>query len=161
MTIQAAIDQVDEMKPNSIDLEKKITWLSKLDQMIWNEVFTKHVIPLPGTQQNVTVQDGYWPDPLSPDPIREKPLYVVPSDQDITPPKPEYGNETDTGTELLVESPYDDMYPLYLAARIDLVNQEFDLYGNNQALYNNAYQTYVDYVHRTYPQRVRRTRWKL
>ena len=159
MTIQAAIDQVDRMKPNSIEHEEKITWLSKLDQMIWNEVFTKHVIPAPGTTPAYTVQDGYWPDPLSPDPIREKPLYVLP-DQDLIP-KPNYGNETDTSTELLVESPYDDLYPLYLAARIDLVNQEFDLYGNNQQLYNNAYQTYVDYVHRTYPQRVRRTRWKL
>ena len=160
MTIQSAIDRVDRMKPNSIAPEEKINWLSKLDQMIWNEVFTKHVIPAPGAGQAVTVRDGYWPDPLSPDPIREKPIYV-PSGQDITPANPSYGNETDPSTELLVESPYDDLYPLYLAARIDVVNQEFDLYGNNQALYNNAYQTYVDYVHRTYPQRVRKTRWKL
>lgn len=159
MTIQEAIDRVDRMKPNQLEPEEKINMLCKLDQMIWNEIFTKYKI---GYQESVQPQpDGYWPDPLSPDPISEKPQHRTPSISDIVPPKPLYTNETDTSTELLVESPYDDVYPFYLAAKIDLINQEFDLYSNNQALYNNAYQTYVDYVHRTYPPRARRTRWQL
>lgn len=160
MTIQEAINQVDRMKPNAITADEKIGWLSHLDQMIWNEVFTRHVIPAPGEQPEYTTQDGYWPDPLSPDPIREKPI-IVPAGQTITPPKPEYTSDTDTDTQLLVESPYDDIYPYYLASKIDVVNQEYDLYASNSQLYNNAYQTYVDYVHRTYPQRYHRTRWIL
>ena len=160
MTIQEAITQVNQMKPNVITQAQKIAWLSNLDQMIWNEIFTRHVIPADGTTPEYTTTDGYWPDPLSPDPIRERPI-IVPASETITPAKPEYTAQTAVSTKLLVESPYDELYPFYLAAKIDLVNQEFDLYANNQQLYNNAYQTYADYVHRTYPQRYHRSRWIL
>ena len=154
------------MKPNPIEIEEKIDWLCKLDQMIWNEVFTRHVIPENGADgmPEPNVPDGWWGNPLDPNPrpISEKPtIHWGKPGEDGTPAKPVYNHETSTDTVLLVESPYDELYPLYLAAKIDLVNQEFDLYNNNMQLYNNAYQTYVDYVHRTYPLRMRRTRWKL
>lgn len=157
MTIQQALDRVDRMKPNQLEPEEKIEMLSKLDQMIWNEIFTKYRMDWkPGQDRQ---PDGYWPNPLEPPAITEKPIPITPSENSI--PKPTYDNETPTTTVLLIESPYDDIYPLYLAAQIDLRNQEFDLYTNNSQLYNNMYQTYVDFVHRTYPPRARRTRWKL
>lgn len=165
MTIQEALDRVDRMKPNNIEPEEKINWLSKLDQMIWNELYTRHVIPAAGTTITGTVGDGWWGNPLEAPDIVEHPSIVwtvSPNGfDDGTPDKPTYNNETDPSTELLVESPYDDLYPLYLASRIDQVNQEYDLYANNSTLYNNAFQTYADFVHRTYPQRVMETRWRL
>lgn len=42
MKIIEAIGRVDELKPNSYDVEHKIGWLSKLDLMIQNSVFNTH-----------------------------------------------------------------------------------------------------------------------
>lgn len=50
---------------------------------------------------------------------------------------------TDFSTELLVEPPYDDIYPLWLAAQIDLANGEYEKYQNSMQLYNMHYGSYV------------------
>lgn len=42
MTIQAAIDIIDTLKPNVIPYHQKIEWLNTLDGMIWREIITKH-----------------------------------------------------------------------------------------------------------------------
>lgn len=42
MTIQAAIDKLDTLKPNVISRQQKVAWLSDLDGMIWREVFLTH-----------------------------------------------------------------------------------------------------------------------
>ena len=42
MTIQAAIDTVDTLKPNMIPIHQKVAWLSDLDGMIWREVILTH-----------------------------------------------------------------------------------------------------------------------
>ena len=42
--------------------------------------------------------------------------------------------------ELLMPAPHDNIYPLYLAAKIDYYNQESALYANDMAIYNNAYE---------------------
>lgn len=157
MTIQEALTRTDRMKPNQLTAEEKIRMLSKLDQMIWNEIFTNYLVGWEPGQE--TQPDGYWPSPFDPPGIHERPQ-PAPTDVPLVE-KPSYDGDTDTDTELLVESPYDEIYPFYLAAQIDLFNQEFDLYSNNKELYNNHYQTYVDYVHRTYPPRKRKTRWRL
>ena len=60
-----------------------------------------------------------------------------------------YDAEEDTGTELLVPFPYDDIYLFWLASQVDLYNLEYDKYANDSQLYNNAYQTYSDYYTRT------------
>lgn len=40
--------------------------------------------------------------------------------------------------ELLMEYPYDNIYELYLAAKIDFANEEYAMYSNDMTLYNDA-----------------------
>ena len=42
MTIKEAIDLVDKLKPNQYPFTLKVKWLSKLDGMIFKEVFLTH-----------------------------------------------------------------------------------------------------------------------
>lgn len=42
MTIQEALDLVDELKPNMMARETKVKYLSILDGMIWHEIVMKH-----------------------------------------------------------------------------------------------------------------------
>lgn len=45
---------------------------------------------------------------------------------------------TDQQTQVLVEPPYDNVYLLYLAAKIDFFNGEFGKYQNSMAAFNDA-----------------------
>ena len=45
--------------------------------------------------------------------------------------------------ELLVDPPYDDLYPLYLQARIDAENGEYNKYADSMTIYNSAYTAFV------------------
>lgn len=42
MTIQAAIDRIDEMKPNVFTDEQKIAWLSEVDNYVIRELYKTH-----------------------------------------------------------------------------------------------------------------------
>lgn len=42
MTIQQAIAKVDELKPNAYSQDVKISWLSRLEFRIFNEIIAKH-----------------------------------------------------------------------------------------------------------------------
>ena len=42
MTIQAAIDMVDTLKPNMFPRHQKVAWLNELDGMIWREIILTH-----------------------------------------------------------------------------------------------------------------------
>ena len=42
MTIQDAIDQVNELKPNQVDDGQKVKWLEDLDRRIFVEIIQKH-----------------------------------------------------------------------------------------------------------------------
>ncbi len=62
-----------------------------------------------------------------------------------------YDPDDGTGADdmlLLAPKPYDRMYVYFLCAQIDKHNQEFDLYQNNAALYNLAYNDYAAYYNR-------------
>ena len=61
-----------------------------------------------------------------------------------------YDAATPTDTQLLVPFPYTDVYFFYLCSQIDLGNAEIAKYNNSKTLYNNAYQTLVDYWNRTH-----------
>lgn len=73
-----------------------------------------------------------------------------------------YDPDDETGADealLLAPKPYDRMYVYFLCAQIDLHNQEFDLYQNNAALYNAAYNDYAAYYNRMiHPTRKHRMR---
>lgn len=62
-------------------------------------------------------------------------------------------------TMLLAPEPYSRLYIYWLCAQIDLQNQEFDLYQNNAALFNQAYREYQNYCNRNFMP-VERARFK-
>ena len=61
-----------------------------------------------------------------------------------------FDKNMDTDTKLIAPHPYDEVYVLYLQSQIDLGNMEIAKYNNSKTLYNNAYQTFVDYWNRKY-----------
>ena len=51
--------------------------------------------------------------------------------------------EEDMDRTLLVDPPYDDIYPLYLKAKIDEGNGEYSKHADSSAIYNAAYAAFV------------------
>lgn len=47
--------------------------------------------------------------------------------------------------ELLVKAPHDELYVLYLKAKIDAENGEYSRYADSSQLYNEAYGNFVRY----------------
>ena len=58
--------------------------------------------------------------------------------------------EEDMETELLVLPPHDDIYPLWLQARIDEANGEYNKYANSMQIYNEHYGNFVRWFAATY-----------
>lgn len=52
-------------------------------------------------------------------------------------------SEDQLDTELLVRRPYDDIYTMWLEAKIDLANGEYDKYQNSMQVYNRHYGSFV------------------
>lgn len=48
----------------------------------------------------------------------------------------------DLNSELLVNYPHDEIYPLYLMARIDEMNGEYNKYANSSAIFNDYYSQF-------------------
>lgn len=61
-----------------------------------------------------------------------------------------YDVSTPQTTVLLIAFPYDELYPRYLAMRIDLENGELDRYNNDAALFNRLWQTAAAHYCRTH-----------
>lgn len=61
---------------------------------------------------------------------------------------PWYTKDTETETELLVPSPFDEIYIHWLMAQINYANGEIDKYNNAIALYNAEYEAYEKWHHR-------------
>lgn len=52
-------------------------------------------------------------------------------------------SEDDLSMELLVKKPYDDIYPMWLGAKIDFANGEYEKYQNSMMQYNQHYGSFV------------------
>ena len=52
-----------------------------------------------------------------------------------------YDAQTPQTTALLIPFPYDELYPRFLAMRIDLENGELDRYNNDAAVFNRLWQS--------------------
>ena len=60
-----------------------------------------------------------------------------------------YDADTDIeATELLVPSPYDELYIHALKRQIDLNNEEYGKYNNDCILFNSAYTNFYDWYNR-------------
>lgn len=60
----------------------------------------------------------------------------------------EYTEATPLDTKLIIPSPYDEIYLLWLEARIDHANNEYGKYNNSSMMFNNAYMEYWRYYNR-------------
>lgn len=83
MTIQAAIDKLDTLKPNVITHQQKVAWLSDLDGLIWREVFLTHEdipdINFEGYDQDVDPSTTL----LAPDPYTDVYQHYMAAQMDI------------------------------------------------------------------------------
>ncbi len=61
-----------------------------------------------------------------------------------------YNEETDLNTELLIPSPYEEVYLRWLEAQIDYYNGEYDKYNNAVLMYNTEFQAFERYYNRTH-----------
>jgi hypothetical protein len=61
-----------------------------------------------------------------------------------------YDSVDDQDTELLVPTPFDEMYLRWLEAQIHYHNSEDDRYNNAIILFNNAYEGYKNHYIRTH-----------
>ncbi|MBQ9860954.1 MAG: hypothetical protein IJO75_01710 [Clostridia bacterium] len=61
-----------------------------------------------------------------------------------------YDSDTPTTTELLVPTPYEDIYVRWLEAQIDYNNGEYGRYSNSMTMYNAAYSAYERYYNRNH-----------
>ena len=104
MTVQQAIKQTDEIKPNAFSARAKTEWLNALEGRIAAGVFL-------------------WP-PAEIAMLR----YTWPHDKN---------------TELLAAPPHDDIYALWLQAKIDEANGEYNKYQNTMQIYNEHYGSFV------------------
>lgn len=59
-----------------------------------------------------------------------------------------YNEETPLDTELLVPSPYDDVYVKWLEAQIDYANSEYGRYNNSMVAYNSALTSFERFYNR-------------
>ena len=67
---------------------------------------------------------------------------VIQSD-DIT----QYEYPADMDKELLIPAPFDDVYTLYLEAKIDYHNREYGNYNNSAMMFESRYSDYKkDYI---------------
>lgn len=73
---------------------------------------------------------------------------------------PGYGEDTDMNTELLLKSPYDNVYRWYLEAQIYMAIQETARANNAMAMFNAEYLSMMDYYNRNYmPRGIRSPRY--
>lgn len=61
-----------------------------------------------------------------------------------------YSFPEDLERELLVEMPYDDIYGLWLCAKIDEANGEYDKYQNTAQIYNEHYGSFLRWFAQVY-----------
>ncbi len=112
MTISEAISQADQLRPNELDSDVKLGWLSAMDGQIYSELLCAH--------------EGA---PAS---------------------FPGYDAQTPSSTALLIPFPYDELYPRFLAMRIDLENGELERYNNDAMLFNRLWQSTAAHYCRTH-----------
>lgn len=114
MTIQEAIRQLDEIKPNAMSPWLKIKNLTTVEQLIHSEVLMRHVHTPAQAEQ------------------------------------PEYTEETDPQTELIIPEPYSDVYVKWLICEVDWQNQEYGRLNVDRAHFENAWDTMADWYTRTH-----------
>lgn len=175
-TINEVIERVSRVKPvGNVDDQDKARWLIELDGRIWNEVIQKSYkgplgpngpLPICPVCNALHVDGGippkeYIPPVLEPDQEPPEPWGICwdkctdtngcwvcgYTDARLEPPKewPEEGDRP-----LLVPSPYDRLYDLYLIAMLEFTLREYNNYNNSIAAFNDALDKFACHHRNTY-----------
>lgn len=78
----------------------------------------------------------------------------------IEPPEYVYDPDDPQDVELLMPFPYDDVYLWFLCAQIDIMNEETQLYENDIALFNAAWERAQAWYRRNTRER-RKKNWRV
>lgn len=134
MTLQEALDIVDEMKPNMMSRKLKLKYLTEIEQLIFHEIVMKHY-PAGWRPPRVLRPEE---DPLD----RQE---EAAAEEQTRPEAPVYNEQSDEGTVLIVPDPYSNVYTFWLMSKIDIQNQEDARYNIDRAHFENAYETMSDW----------------
>ena len=147
MTIAEAIQEVNELKPNMYGDEIKITWLSRLDTRIYEEILLTHALNA-GEEQTDFSGYTYSAETVSSEENQEDTPAETPAETEEAVPALE---DTVIGnTELLVGEPYDEMYIHWLAAQIDYHNREIDGFNSTNAMFDAVYSAFRNAYNRSH-----------
>lgn len=61
-----------------------------------------------------------------------------------------YNGNTDGDTELLIVSPYDEIYPVYLDMKVSLADRDYPFYNNAAVIFQGMWGDYSSYINRNY-----------
>lgn len=70
-----------------------------------------------------------------------------------------YSEDTDRETQLLVPSPFDEIYIRWLEAQIDYSNGEYDRYNNSILMYQTAWDGYANWYNRHHMARAEKIKY--
>ena len=134
MTLQEALDIVDEMKPNMMSRKLKLKYLTEIEQLIFDEIVSKHYPK--GWTPPRTIRPAE--DPMD----RQE---EEAAEEQEKPEKPVYNEQSDDGTVMIVPDPYSMVYIYWVMSKIDIQNQEDARYNIDRAHFENAYNTMSDW----------------
>ena len=125
MTANKVIESVDSIRPNPYSEKVKLRWINELDGLVkrlvfqWDEKFLQEV---EAQYKNEEITEEAYKEIIN----KTKP-YIYPDDMD---------------KELLIPSPFDDVYQLFLEAKIDYYNREYGNYNNSATMFEAQFNEY-------------------
>lgn len=130
MTPSKAIEIIDSLRPNSYSEEDKLRWINELDGMVKRLVFQWDENYIKG------IKEQY-----------EKGQITEKEYNEIMDKMKTYSYPDDLDRELLIPAPYEEIYSLYLEAKIDYHNREYINYNNSATMFELRYSEFKkDYI---------------
>lgn len=120
MKAQELIEEYDELYPNTRSMDIKMKWLKRIEQTIMNEVILTHE----ALEDEVAGAEDF--------------------------DKETYFDDWGENKELLIDSPFTNVYITYLVAQEAQVNMEDDRFNTAATLHNNDYLAFQQYFNRTH-----------
>lgn len=119
MTITDLFTFVDSMRPNAVPQDVKLRFLNDLEGRAYMMI---------GPSPDPHRMSGRSPGPFFHELL---PIHVY-TEEDLI-----------TSAELSIPDPFSEVYRWYLAAMIDVYDGQTELYANDSALYNEAWDRYA------------------
>ena len=124
VTIKDILDEVQEIKPNTLSEALAIKYLSRLDLQLWEELLSWHD----------GIDDFYTH------------MFDVDAEGNETSKLP-YSAKTNT---LLVPYEYAALYVDYLVMKIDLINNDLQRYNNSAINFSAMLDSFASFINRNY-----------